>query len=80
MGETESLENEKGKTLAVMVAQNHPESLLKHRFPGQRICISNKFPCEAEAAVPGITLRSTVLEISADLAQIKTLGGSPYHF
>lgn len=56
MGETESLENEKGKTLAVMVPQNHPESLLKHRLPGQRICISNKFPCEAEAAVPGTTL------------------------
>lgn len=56
MGETESLENEKGKTLAVMVAQNHPESLLKHRFPGQRICISNKFPWEAETAIPGTTL------------------------
>lgn len=41
---------------AMMMDQNHPESLLKRIFLGQRTGLSNKFPYETDAAGPGTTL------------------------
>lgn len=75
--ERRDIENEKDIAviwcfLNVMVNQNHLEGWLKHRFPGQRICVSHKATCDTEAAGPGITLLRTITVLPTVLILRKT--------
>lgn len=79
MGGMERLdvEHEKGTAviwcfLNVMVHKNRLDSWLKHRFLGQRICISNEATCDTKAAGPGITLLRTITVLPTVLILSKT--------
>lgn len=79
MGGVERLDMENEKDTAVIwcflnvtVHKNRLDGWLKHRFPGQRICISNEATCDSEAAGPGITLLRTITALPTVLILTKT--------